>query len=73
MWLSNEYKFGFMWSQECFEQLSNWQLMKYCYVEINRGDPVTGARIAILYVLAVTRLRTGRDKGRDSILDKARI
>jgi hypothetical protein len=47
--------------------------MKYCYVEINLGEPVTGVRIANLYLLAVTRLRTGREKDRGSILDEARM
>jgi len=47
--------------------------MKDCYVEIKRGDPVTGARIANSYVFTVTRLRIERERNGASILDRARM
>jgi hypothetical protein len=47
--------------------------MKDCYVRINRGDPVTGARIANSCVFTVTRLRIERERDRASVLDRARM
>jgi len=45
--------------------------MKDCYVEINRGNPVTGARTVNLYVRTVTVIE--RETDRASILDRARM
>jgi hypothetical protein len=47
--------------------------MKDCYIELNHGDSVMGARICNWYVFTVTRPWIGRDRVRVSILDRARM